>query len=115
MKKSKRPYKTSKTPPSDWPTEAEWTVIEKRLSKKQASKILSPNASPTERVKYDLCKHFIKYHQAAGISQREMAEQLGVTESRVSEILHYHIERFTIDKLLTLLNKIRPEIRIQVA
>ncbi|WP_374001689.1 XRE family transcriptional regulator [Bdellovibrio bacteriovorus] len=49
------------------------------------------------------------------ITQREMAERLGVTESRVSEILHYHIERFTIDKLLELLAKIRPDVKIQVA
>jgi predicted XRE-type DNA-binding protein len=115
MKKTKRPYKLSKTPPPGWPTEEQWKEIEKKLARKPASKILSRDANPIERTKYDLCEHFIKYRREEDISQREMAERLEVTESRVSEILHYHIERFTIDKLLTLLNKIRPKIKIRVA
>lgn len=117
MKKTKKAalVRHSKTPPPGWPTEDQWKDIERELGKKRASKMLSPNASPVERTKHELCAHFIKYIREEDISQRELAQRLKVTDSRVSEILHYHYERFTIDKLLELLAKIRPEVKIKVA
>lgn len=105
----------SKNPPVGWPSEKKWQEIEQKISKARAIKAPPENISPVEKTKYDLCEQFIIYHQEEGITQTKMAERLGVTESRVSEILHYHIERFTIDKLLELLTKIRPEVKIKVA
>ncbi|WP_413577267.1 XRE family transcriptional regulator [Bdellovibrio sp. HCB290] len=116
MKKAtKRPYKISKTPPPGWPTEDQWKEIDKKLEKKPASKALPSDAGPVERTKHELCAQFIKYRRQEDINQRELAQRLGVTDSRVSEILHYHHGRFTIDKLLELLAKIRPEVKIRVA
>ena len=116
MKKTKRAIpRISKTPPPNWPTEKQWKIVEKDLQKKQASRALSENASPVERIKHELCSQFIKYRKEEGINQREFAKLLGVTDSRVSEILHYHHERFTIDKLVMLLTKIRPTTKIKVA
>lgn len=117
MKKSKKaiPVRVSKTPPPGWPSEKQWKGIERKLAKSLPTKAPPENAGPVEKAKYDLCEHFIKYRREEDISQREMAERLEVTESRVSEILHYHIERFTIDKLLELLTKIRPDVKVKVA
>lgn len=116
MKKStKRPFRLSKTPPPGWPTEEQWKEIEKKLEKAPASKMLSENAGPVERIKQELCARFIIYCREERISQRELAKRLNVTDSRVSEILHYHHERFTIDKLLALLAKIRPAVKLKVA
>lgn len=117
VKKIKKtaPVRYSKTPPPGWPTEKQWKEIERRIADSRPTKAPPENAGPVAKAKYDLCEHFIMYHRDEMITQREMAERLGVTESRVSEILHYHIERFTIDKLLELLAKIRPDVKIQVA
>lgn len=115
MKKTKRSLKVSKNPPPGWPTEEQWEKIDKKLRKELPTKTLPEKASPIERTKQDICKHFIRYFNDAKISQREMAKRLDVTESRVSEILHYHHERFTIDKLLELLIRIKPDLKIKVA
>ena len=116
MKKlTKKPLRKSKTPPKDYPTESEWSDVEKGLSKSLPSKMLPANASPVDRTKQEICAHFIKYRIATNVTQRELAKRLDVTESRVSEILHFHFERFTIDKLLELLNKIKPDLRLKVA
>lgn len=116
MKKaSKRPVRYSKSPPSGYPSEAEWEKIEKQTIKAIGSKILPPNASPIRRTKQRICEEFIKYRHKEGITQRELARRLAVTESRVSEILHYHHERFTIDKLLDLLSRINPDVTLKVA
>ena len=114
-KKVRKPIHSSKNPPKGYPTESEWAYIEKELSKSLPSKTLPANATPVERTKQEICAHFIKYRIATDITQRELAKRLDVTESRVSEILHYHHERFTIDKLLELLSRIKPEVRLKVA
>lgn len=110
-----RPTRVSKTPPPGWPTEYEWKEIEKKLGKGLASKLLPKDAGPVETAKHEICSHFVRYFNGASISQKEMAKQLDVTESRVSEILHYHHERFTIDKLLELLARIKPDVKVKVA
>ena len=107
--------KTSKTPPRGWPSEKEWTAIEKKLSKLKPSKVLPTNAGPVDQVKHELCSHFVRYCQEKNVTQRELALRLGVSESRVSEIVHYHHGRFTIDKLLELLNIIKPKLKLNVA
>jgi predicted XRE-type DNA-binding protein len=114
MKKAKKPVRVSKTPPPGWPTETEWKELDKKISSGLATQI-SSNSDPISRTKTDLCSHFVRYFNSEKITQREMARRLEVPESRVSEILHYHHGRFTIDKLLGLLSRIKPSIRIRVA
>ncbi len=113
--KSKKKVVYSKEPPPGWPSEEQFAKIEKELEKAIASKILLSNANPIDRIKQTLCAHFIRYLQAENLSQRELAKILGVSESRVSEIVHYHHQRFTIDKLIELLSIIRPKLTIKVA
>jgi predicted XRE-type DNA-binding protein len=110
-----KPTRVSKTPPPGWPGKDQWKEIEKKLGKGPASKMLREDASPVETTKHDICSHFVRYFNGAKITQKEMAKELEVTESRVSEILHYHHERFTIDKLLSLLSRIKPDVRLKVA
>ncbi len=115
MKTAVKKIRTSKTSPTGWPTEKEWKEVEKRLSRSKPSKVLPHNASPVDQTKQELCSHFVRYCLNEQISQRELAKILGVAESRVSEITHYHHERFTIDKLMQLLNIIKPKLKMKVA
>ncbi len=117
MKKIKKPklVRVSKTPPPGWPTETHWKEIEKKLGKGLATKMLSPDAGPVERTKHELCELFILYRRETDITQRELATRLNVTENRVSEILHYHFDTFTLDRLIELLSRIKPNLKIKVA
>lgn len=116
MKKdAKKPTKISKTPPKGWPSEEIIKEAERKMKGGLATKLLSPDAGPVERAKHELCEHFIRYRRDQEINQRELARRLEVTENRVSEILHYHHEQFTIDRLLELLNRIKPGITLKVA
>lgn len=116
MKKAaKKPTKTSKMPPKGWPTEKTLEEAERKMKGRLATHLLSREAGPVERAKHELCEHFIRYHKEQKISQRELAKRLNVTESRVSEILHYHHEQFTIDRLLELLYKVNPKVTLKVA
>ena len=114
-KKTDTPLKKSKTPPAQWPTEEEWKEIDKELARSLPSNVLPKNASLIDKTKADICTHFIHYLKKEEITQRELAKKLEISESRVSEIVHYHFQRYTIDKLMELLNIIKPKMRVKVA
>ncbi len=114
MKKAaKKPNKTSKAPPKGWPSEEIFRAAERKMKGRLATKLLSSDSGPVERAKHELCEHFIRYCQHEEINQRELSKRLQVTESRVSEILHYHHEQFTIDRLLELLHRVKPEVTVK--
>jgi predicted XRE-type DNA-binding protein len=115
MKKRLKPDRISATPPPGWPSEKTFKEIEKKTKGTLATKLLGPDASPVEKVKQELCAQFIIFRQAEDITQRELARRLDITESRMSEILHYHHKQFTIDRLLGLLTKIRSNVTLKVA
>ena len=118
MKKTKKkmpPVRYSATPPPGWPSETEWKKIEKELEKSLPTIIRGDSATPVQKAKQEICREFVRYANKTDITQREMAKILGVTESRVSEILHYHYDHFTIDRLLELLIKIKPKACLKVA
>lgn len=73
------------------------------------------NASAVDKIKYDLCYQFVIYMLANKISQVELADRLGIDKARVNKIIKYRIEIFTIDKLLSLLNIIRPSSELKVS
>ncbi len=73
------------------------------------------NASAVDRVKYDLCREFVVYMLSQKITQAELSQRLNIDKGRVNKIIKYRIEFFTIDKLLSLLNIIRPSSELKVS
>ncbi len=107
--------KFSKTPPPGWPSEKEWKKLDRILERAPASRVLPPNAKPLERFKYELCEQFVIYLIEKKITQRSLAKKLNATEARVSEIIHYHLDKVTTDRLIGYLSIIRPGMKIRVA
>lgn len=98
-----------------WPSQKEIAKMRKLLSKGDASVHIPEDAPLPLRVKYNLCKQFVIYLQEQDITQAELALRLEIDPARVSEIIKYKIDLFTIDRLLTLLEKLRPKIKISIA
>jgi predicted XRE-type DNA-binding protein len=106
--------KVSKTPPPGWPSEKEWARLDKLLEKPPGSRLLPPNATAVERAKYNLCREFVIYLQEKKMTQRDLAKKLKTTEARISEIVHYHLDKVTTDRLVGYLGVIRPEFTLKV-
>ena len=49
-----------------------------------------------------------------GLLQKEIAEKIGVDESRVSDILRGRLEDFTLDRLIGYTQKLHPTLRVQI-
>lgn len=100
------------------PTDAEWNEMRKaasRLGDRKMSGLLPPNASSLDKTKYDLCRRLLIYMREHELNQRELAERLGVVESRVSEILHYRIQKVTLDRLVKYHQTLNPKFSLKVA
>jgi predicted XRE-type DNA-binding protein len=53
--------------------------------------------------------------QKKNMTQRQLAEILGTAETRVSEILHYRTEKFTLDRLIAYLQIVNPALTLKIA
>lgn len=104
-----------KNPPANWPSDEEWEKIEKKLLRKPASYVLPVDANLTDKLKNELCAHFVMYYNKHNLSQKKMAKVIGISEARMSEILHYRFKRYTIDNLMKYLLRIKPDLKIKVA
>lgn len=94
-----------------------WAELRKTVSKIRGkpSGMLPPNASSLDRTKYDLCRRLLVYMHEHEMTQRELAKKLGVVESRVSEVLHYRIQKVTLDRLVKYHQTLDPKFALKVA
>lgn len=98
-----------------FPSEKELERVRNKLSKIEPIKLLPKSASQVDKLKFSLCKEFILHIKSHNQTQAELAISLGVDAARLSEIVKYKIDLFTVDRLLNLLEKLRPSIEVTVA
>lgn len=100
----------------DRPTHLEWAEIRKLArSGGSSSELLPADASTLDKTKYHLCALLLIYKRQNGLTQRELAKKLGVVESRVSEVLHYRIQKLTLDRLVKYHVILNPKFELKVA
>ena len=110
-----KPSKVSKNPPPGWPPEEDLRKVLKKMEKGPFSRALPENPTAVDRFKYDLCRQFVIYLMERKLTQRELAKRLNTTEARVSEIVHYHLDKVTTDRLIGYLGIIKPKFTIKIA
>ena len=97
-----------------FPSEKELKEVRDVLEKAPASRMLSPNAGPVERLKFSLCEQFVSYLLEHKVTQRELAEKIGIDESLMSKIVHYNFDDFTIDRLVKYLSILFPRADLEI-
>ena len=97
-----------------FPSDNELKKIRKDLSEGIASRPLPKGASKVDKIKFKLCEKFVLYKNKHRITQRELAARVGINESLISKIIHYHFDEFTVDRLVSFLDKISPEFDLEV-
>jgi len=99
-----------------FPSPDQIAKVMKKLEKPdQYSYVLPKDAGPIDRAKYDVCRKILVYKRKRDLTQRQVAELIGIPETRVSEILHYKIWKFSLDRLLEYYLKINPKLTLKVA
>lgn len=90
--------------------------VRDRLSRDDVmgSSLLSENASEVEKAKYKACELIIRFRQSKSLKQKELATKLAIDEARMSEILHYKIENFTLDRLVGYAQALYPTLKVNL-
>ncbi|MCB0367724.1 MAG: XRE family transcriptional regulator [Bdellovibrionaceae bacterium] len=97
-----------------FPSDTELKEMREKLSKGPASKPLPKDATPVDKIKFQICKEFVIYKNAHTITQKALAEKIGTDEALISKILHYQIEEFTIDRLIKFLSTLYPDAKVKI-
>jgi len=92
-----------------FPSQKQLSKVRKKLENVEGSLVLSPKATPLEKLRHEICRQFIVYQREHELKCKELAKIVGVDESIMSKVLRYHNERFTTDKLIQMLAKIYPK------
>ncbi len=99
-----------------FPSSEQIAKVMKKLEKpNQYSYVLPKDAGPIDRAKYDVCRKILVYKRKYELTQRQVADLIGIPETRVSEILHYKIWKFSLDRLLEYYLKVNPKLTLKVA
>ncbi|MCB0350105.1 MAG: hypothetical protein KDD38_02905 [Bdellovibrionales bacterium] len=100
-----------------WPSKKQLDEVRKKLDTGPASRLIPKDASPVDKIKYEICRQFVVYKNTHKITQKALAEKVNTDEALMSKILHYYIEEFTIDRLVKFLAALYPnsEVKIEVA
>lgn len=97
-----------------YPSAKELKTMSEKLALVKGSYILPSNAGAVDKAKYDVCKHILVYMHREDLSQRQLAEKIGVPETRISEVVHYRINKFTLDRLIEYYEKLNPKVSVEV-
>ncbi len=89
--------------------------IDELAKGKLYSSMLPQDASLADKLKHDLCSQIIRQKHKRGLKQKELGRVLGVHEARISEIVHYKIDKFTADKLIQFLEALNPRAHVKVS
>jgi len=99
-----------------YPDEKDLNDMLKKLSSDDVmgSTILPKNAPESDKIKYKLCRKILEYKLAKNLTQKELAEKIGLDESETSRVLHYKIERYSIERLLGYALILYPQLTLEV-
>lgn len=99
-----------------WPSRKEIEKVIKEIESKGLWTLSLPeNPTPLEQFRFDLQQKFVAYKLQNKISQRELAELLGIDETKVSKIIRNHLSEFSTDRLIRLYEKINPNVKLKVS
>lgn len=79
------------------------TEIEKLAKNKKIDKLkaLPKDASPLEKWKFRLSQKISEFRVVKGLSLEDMSQLLNVDKANISRIMNGHIDKVTLDKLLS--------------
>jgi len=98
-----------------FPSKKEIERALKKLENVEGTLMPPENPTPLQKFRHDIQQKFVIYKREKGISQREMAELLGVDEGKVSKILHNRLDEFSTDRLINLYEKLNPKVKLKVS
>jgi predicted XRE-type DNA-binding protein len=98
-----------------FPSDEELKRVREKFENLEPVRLLDKNANSVDRLKFSLCKQIVIYLRENKMTQISLAQKLAIDPARVSEIVKYKIDLFTIDRLMLIAEKLNPKLNVTVA
>ncbi|CAG8442308.1 3948_t:CDS:10 [Ambispora leptoticha] len=85
-----------------FPPQEELERARKRIARPGYRRInigLLPNATESDKVKYHLCLSISRYQDENDLSEKELAQRLGISKAKLEYILFRHLDKLTLEEL----------------
>ncbi|CAG8733844.1 5971_t:CDS:2, partial [Cetraspora pellucida] len=81
----------------------------------QKSRGLMPDATPTDRAKYEMQQNILRYKRENDISNQDLKKVLGIkTKRRLECLLFAHIDNFSLDELIEYASKLFGDFKLKI-
>ena len=97
-----------------FPNEKTLKRMRAKLDKVEGTLMISPNATPLQKLRWDICQKFVRYTREHDLTQDQLAKILCVDKAKISKILHHRTDEFSTDRLITLYQQLNPDIKFKV-
>ena len=97
-----------------FPNEKTLKRMRAKLDKVEGTLMISPNATPLQKLRWDICQKFVRYTREHDLTQDQLAKILRVDKAKISKILNHRIDEFSTDRLITLYQQLNPDIEFKV-
>jgi predicted XRE-type DNA-binding protein len=101
---------------SVFPPQEEFERVVKRASSsdKKTNFFLPPNASELDKAKYHLCKSILRYKHQHKLNTENIAQQLGLSITKMEHILFSHINKLHLDELINYANGLHLPFQVKI-
>ena len=93
----------------NFPPQEELERVRKKLARPSYRRVnigLSPEATEADKVKYHLCLSISRYQEENNLTEKELAQQLGINKVKVEYILFRHLDKLTLEELVNYLSEL---------
>jgi hypothetical protein len=78
------------------------------------SELLETKTPIADQIKYELCRNIVRYKVLNEINLTEITNRLELDETATNQLLHYHLENFTLSDLLLYVEKLHLPLQVKV-
>jgi predicted XRE-type DNA-binding protein len=92
-----------------FPPKEELERVRKRIARPGYRRVnigLLPDATEADKVKYHLCLSISRYQDENNLSEKGLAQKLGINKAKVEYILFRHLDKLTLEELVNYLSEL---------
>ena len=78
------------------------------------SLVLNKETTTLEKIKYELCQTIVRYKRIKSLALSKVANILQLDELTTNKLLHYHIEAFALDSLISYVEKLHLPLQVKI-
>jgi len=92
-----------------FPPKEELERVRKRIARPGYRRVnigLLSNATEADRAKYNLCLNISRYQDENNLTEKELAQRLGINKAKTEYILFRHLDKLTLEELIDCLEEL---------